>query len=185
MLSLFIFLHAYGAAATALWGLWAAPKERSCVEFCKLFISPRKSFNGPLRRAVFASFRELWRALCVIVRLRFAECSPLGHDGSRRCYARRGGLRRGIPEEQVLREARRARRAFPSVFALYPLSARIARCAPLMPRSPLYNMHYPIIVEMTKVSRANRARATPRWYAFASGIRARISSANIITPATL
>lgn len=177
MLALFIFFFfTYGAVAIALRVLWAALEERSCVEFRKLFIPPRKSFSAG--RALPCRFRIPLGALTCIMRYRaFAECFLLG----RRCYARRFGA------EVVSRNSRRGefygKSTSRSLRVSYCTSARIAYT--VNAAVAVVHMHYPIIVAMTKVSRANRARATACWYAFASGIRPRISSANIITPATL
>lgn len=133
--------------------------------------------RAPPRRAVLAVLPR--GALTCIMRYRaFAVRGMFStwpvSTGSRRCYAL-GGLVRGegLPPrnsrgERVLREARRARVASRYCSCT---SARIAY-TPLMPAVAVVHMHYPIIVAMTKVSRANRARAAARWYAFASGYQA-------------
>lgn len=95
--------------------------------------------------------------------------------------------RHGIQESKFYQESTSGLRpCSPPHFVLYNIYVGASCTVHVNVAVAAVHMHYPIIVAMTKVSRANRAaRAMARRYAFASGIRARVSSANIITPATL
>lgn len=119
--------------------LWAALEERSCVEFRKLFIPPRKSFNGGApRRAVFASLPGALTCIMRVYYVRPRNVFYLAVDGSRRCYAsvvRSGG---GLAEFQGSEFCgKRARRGSRRRFVLWLVRRRASR-TPLMPRWPLY-----------------------------------------------
>lgn len=127
--------------------------------------------------------RELWRALCVIVRREMLPTWPTWQLSI--LHARRGGSPLEFSKEQVLRKATsRARRTSVSCSRICRLVYVQHTYVRINAALAAVHIHYPIIVAMTKVSRANKARAAARRCAFASSIRTRVSSANIITPAT-
>lgn len=128
-----------------------------------MFIPSRKSFNGP-RRFAFSG------ALTCIMRYRaslLAECflpaclpacqpSCPGLGGSRRCYGS------SLPEFQRSKFYGRYVLTASCFVYTYVRSHARARTRPSMyiNAAVAVHMHYPIIVAMTKVSRANRGRET-------------------------